>query len=338
MNSLKTTIIGTILSFLLPLNSISVSAPGIQPSEKKSGLELTATTIAMLTGNPNLTSKKGREIRVLRVENKILQPQLRFLIQGGVHGNEKLPVEFVNWLANRLAAGVGPLSELAMRENTAFDLIPEVNPDGVSANTRPNSAGVNLNRNFGVLWGLSRESPGPEAFSEPETNGIRELFVLNRYIGAVDIHGYAEWVVAPSSPTAVQGQQEADSVNVKSNINLYLDWMNGLKNLLSLLPGGKYQLVTPAELGDGGAFEDWAFWSKKSFAVCLELRSEDVNERYSRREIGINRPENGGRHTSFLKYELFLSKAFAEATNLSRTRDRNVMVTSTIKRQEKFSN
>jgi hypothetical protein len=33
----------------------------------------------------------------------------------------------------------------------------------------------------------------------------------------------------------------------------------------------KYKVVSAGELGDGGAIEDWAFWSQGTYAFCLEL-------------------------------------------------------------------
>src|SRR5690606_19363421 len=119
--------------------------------------------------------------------NSELTSEYRFLVQGGLHGNEKLASAFVLWLAQRFAAGESLLNQLQV-EGAAFDFLPYANPDGAHAHSRYNARGVNLNRNFGVLWGLTRENPGKDSFSEPETRAIRYLFQESRYTAAVDVH------------------------------------------------------------------------------------------------------------------------------------------------------
>src|SRR5690606_7548600 len=102
------------------------------------------------------------------------------------------------------------------------------------------------NRNFAVLWGLTRENPGEKSFSEPETRAIRSLFKARKYTAAVDVHGYINWIVAPSSPDDVR--RAGGSPNRRLTA-MYRAWIADLRREMQLLPG--YQLKTGAQLGDG---------------------------------------------------------------------------------------
>ena len=82
-------------------------------------------------------------------------------------------------------------------ENIEIDFIAIANPDA-HGKSRLNSNSVNLNRNFGVLWGISKEPPGESAFSEAETKALRKLFNNRKYLSAMDVHGYVNWVVLPT--------------------------------------------------------------------------------------------------------------------------------------------
>src|SRR5690606_10630510 len=128
-------------------------------------------------------------------------PKYRFYIQGGLHGNEKETSKFVAWLATRVMSGHSTLNKLPS-DQVAFDFVPIANPDDVHRNNRYNQNPTNLNRNFGHLWGLSRENPGTKEFSEPETKAIKYMLDSNNYLAAVDVHGYINWLVAPSAPDA----------------------------------------------------------------------------------------------------------------------------------------
>lgn len=75
------------------------------------------------------SSVKGRPIKVLVFG----QGQRTVLVLGGIHGNEPASVELSKALVQQLQ--VLPASELAER----VVIIPVVNPDGLSANTRNNA-------------------------------------------------------------------------------------------------------------------------------------------------------------------------------------------------------
>jgi protein MpaA len=84
----------------------------------------------------------------------------RTLVVGCIHGNEPAGIA----VALRLASAPAP-RELALW------IIPDLNPDGVSADIRGNADHVDLNRNFPWRWRPLRGVfySGPRALSEPES-------------------------------------------------------------------------------------------------------------------------------------------------------------------------
>ena len=99
-------------------------------------------------------------------------------------------------------------------------IVPLVNPDGLEysinvyrywrKNRRANADGrfgVDLNRNYGYMWGRddqgSSASPdsedyrGVSAFSEPETRAVRDLFLSRNFRAVVSYHSYSQSILYP---------------------------------------------------------------------------------------------------------------------------------------------
>ena len=286
-------------------------------------LDSRSSTIDRITGDASLLSSLRQPIHVLRPTRPVADSatRIRVLIQGGLHGNEPLASEFVLWLAQRIRAGEGPLAEFSAAE---IELVPFANPDGVQAGTRANPRGVNLNRNFATLWGMTRENPGEAKFSEAETRAIRALFRARQYDIAIDVHGYINWLVGPSPAQSLV----AAGRNVNQNrAALHGAWSRVLStNMNRYLPG--YELKSGALLGNGGAFEDWAFWDMGALAVCLELENRERFERVDFLTSGIMAAKsqlNGGRD-SFLRYEKFVAATIRNGIRLKEGGRRNLQI------------
>lgn len=275
--------------------------------------------VSKLLGDPKIVSASGSEIELIEFKAApSVKPEAkgrggiaRFLIQGGLHGNEEQASAFVVWVARRYARGESMLNQLPS-DQVAFDFVPFANPDGSHGHTRYNARGVNLNRNFGVLWGITRENPGAKSFSEPETQAIRRLFKERHYTAAVDVHGYINWIVSPSGPADVMKRGIKPTATQKL---LYGKWVDGIQREMQLLPG--YQLKNGALLGDGGAFEDWAFWSEGTLAYCLEL--ETIQRFVPSYRPDFNDLKHQGAEASvdlFKRYEMFVYRTFANALKI----------------------
>lgn len=110
-------------------------------------------------------------------------------------------------------------------ENVELYFIPCVNPDGYIYNetTNPegggfwrknrwvneegNKVGVDLNRNYGFHWGiddqgsskdqLSEVYRGPSAFSEPETQALRDFCTAHEFKIALNYHAFSNLLIIP---------------------------------------------------------------------------------------------------------------------------------------------
>ncbi len=99
------------------------------------------------------------------------------LVLGAVHGDEPASAT----LAEAFAAS---LEKDALPADMTVVVVPAVNPDGLSAKTRYNGCGVDVNRNFPTKsWKPdpqdARHNPGKRPASEPETRLIIDL--VERY-------------------------------------------------------------------------------------------------------------------------------------------------------------
>jgi protein MpaA len=103
-------------------------------------------------------SEQGRPI--IAWETGDPNAKRRVLVVGCIHGNEPAGIAIANAVAHaHVPAGVDVW------------VVPDLNPDGVAADTRQNARGVDLNRNFPYRWrplsGIFYS--GPRALSERES-------------------------------------------------------------------------------------------------------------------------------------------------------------------------
>ena len=103
-------------------------------------------------------SERGRPI--VAWETGDPQAKRRVLVVGCIHGNEPGGIA----IADAVVRARVPAS-------TDVWVVPDLNPDGVAADTRQNARGVDLNRNFPYLWQPLRGVfySGPRALSERES-------------------------------------------------------------------------------------------------------------------------------------------------------------------------
>lgn len=109
-------------------------------------------------------------------------------------------------------------------DNTELYFIPMVNPDGYTYNVTTNPAGgglwrknrrnngnssfgVDLNRNWGYMWGYDDNGSSPDStaetyrgtvgFSEPETQAVRDFCNIHSFKLALNYHTYSDVLVIP---------------------------------------------------------------------------------------------------------------------------------------------
>lgn len=96
------------------------------------------------------------------------------LVIGDIHGNEPAGIAIARWLIAHARYRQPPLV-----------VVPDLNPDGVAADTRQNADGVDLNRNFPYRWRPlyrhgDQQYQGGRPLSEPESRAAYRLILRLR--------------------------------------------------------------------------------------------------------------------------------------------------------------
>jgi hypothetical protein len=131
-------------------------------------------------------SVQGRTIWGLKItDNPTIEedePEVR--ICGCHHGDEFMSVELPLLLAWHLVDNYGsdPYIE-GLVDNRETWIIPMVNPDGREANTRYNANGIDLNRDYGYMWGVYSD-----CYTQPETRAIRTHALDNNFVLSLSFH------------------------------------------------------------------------------------------------------------------------------------------------------
>lgn len=214
-------------------------------------------------------------------------------------------------------------------DNAELYFIPCVNPDGYIYNqtTNPNGGGmwrknrsnntggtkgVDLNRNYGYEWGYdnigsSNQSSsdtyrGPSAFSEPETQCIKQLCQRMKFTAAINNHSYSNlliypWGYKPNFTTPDQAVFAAWSADMTECNNFQAgtpnqtvgytangssdDWMYGEQT-------EKPKII--AFSPETGSLLD-GFWPAKTKIESLSKKNLDMNLSFARQAINSTKKD-----------------------------------------------
>lgn len=251
------------------------------------------------------TSVEGRPIRMVRVGGGD-SDSAAILVTSLQHAREWVAVASTLGCLERLAEAEGADAWL-VQERTWY-IVPVVNPDGYEyswttdrlwrknrSDNGDGTMGVDLNRNWSHAWGGSGSSGsggssiyrGPLAFSEPETDAVRDFAAgLGTLAAHVDIHSYSQLVLrpysccteAPDYPDQHQHIGDAMAMDMEAahgesythiaGYDLYFasgtatDWFAGQRHVLSwtleLRPDGSPGFLLPADQIVPTTDEAWA--------------------------------------------------------------------------------
>jgi hypothetical protein len=263
--------------------------------------DIDAKITALAQANSNIAqvvtvgmSLENRPIRGLRITGPgDATNRPGFLFHGGQHAREwinvPVPMYAAEWLLNNY--GSDPLAARLVNEVEWF-IIPVMNPDGYSfswtdqrlwrKNRRPNaggSFGVDLNRNWGFAWGEAGASSSPSsetyrgtaAFSEPETQAMRDFIIARPNIAAyIDYHSYSQLVMWPFGPTATPPEHEATFSTVVNAAVARMRAVHDFRHVTGTVFDTIYQT-------SGGSI-DWVYGAnlpgRNIFAITFELRDK----------------------------------------------------------------
>lgn len=170
-------------------------------------------------------SSEGRDIWALRISGNLNQADSlpAVIYMGGHHAREHLSVELPLYYAEYFLSeyNKGNPRIVNLMNSRDIHIIPAVNPDGLEydvaggsyklwrKNRSRNSDGtygVDLNRNYGYQWGTGGSSgntssdtyKGPRAFSEPETQTIKNYVEAHQNITILlTFHTFSELILYP---------------------------------------------------------------------------------------------------------------------------------------------
>jgi len=262
--------------------------------------ELRARMDAVAAGAPAMVtpvligaSLEGRQIYGLSISapDRLGNPRghrPQALINGTQHAREWVATMATAYFAEHLVAlyAADPLVRDAVNR-AQIVVVPVVNPDGYAhtwgperfwrKNMRRNTSGtlhgVDLNRNWAYQWGGEGSSGNPSnqtyrgtaAFSEPETQALRDFILANPRLAAhCDVHTSGNMVMSPWGYTAELPPDHPFFAAANEVIAGAIRAVNGL----DFRRGPIYTTIYPAS----GVFVDWAYGDRGIKSWTFELR------------------------------------------------------------------
>ncbi|MGQ9708497.1 MAG: M14 family zinc carboxypeptidase [bacterium] len=125
------------------------------------------------------------------------EPAVHF--EGAIHGDEKISwaitFELLKYLVSRYGSDTFVTRLVDTRE---IYLLPMFNPDGYIASRRYNGNSVDLNRNWGWMWG-NELNQGARPFSEPENRAVLAHIWRHPFVTFVSYHAGKTFISYPWS-------------------------------------------------------------------------------------------------------------------------------------------
>ncbi|CAL2030126.1 unnamed protein product [Caenorhabditis brenneri] len=248
-------------------------------------------------------SHENRTLLVMKITGKRnpLGSKISMWIDGGIHAREWISPATAMYIAHELILGYENDATVAkLMDHIDFYILPVMNPDGYEYSREKNRmwrknrspakchrqtfstvccSGVDLNRNFDWFWASTGSSSDPchdtyhgsSAFSEPESQAVRDFLEQNTPEAFISLHSYSQMWLIPYGHRKQSYPQ---------------DYHTGLRPLalratkaLYELYGTKYQVGTGADLmyeASGGS-HDWAKGQLKvPYAYLIELRPKNT--------------------------------------------------------------
>jgi len=247
----------------------------------------------------------NHEIWALKVSDNVEQqedePGIYYL--GPHHSREPLSTEVVMTNLLHILENYGSDATITANvDNSQIWFVPIVNPNGHKIvidendvwwrkNMRDNNNdhnfdtdyysgygddGVDVNRNYGWEWGLVGASDnindptyhGPEPFSEPETETIKQFMADNHFVAGIGYHTYGQLVLYPYGYTSGAYAPDHEAI---STLGIEM------ANMIPGHDGGSYTPQNAWELySSTGGIDDYAYGEHGIFSYTIELATEFI--------------------------------------------------------------
>ena len=244
-------------------------------------------------------SGEGRDIWALKISDRVASDEAEpeVLAEANMHAREHITVEMALYMIHLLTDNYGGTDDLGQRVTRIVDtreiwVIPTVNPDGAEWDIKdskfhkwrkdrfdnPNSdcMGIDINRNFGFMWGLKGSSAKPCAggyrgqfpFQSVEARVLRD-FMLSRRIGGrqqikavFNWHSYGEFVMWPYGYT----KEDIPPTMTVDDHEAFV----ALARRMASLNGYKAHQGSDSYIYSGD-FPAWAYGDQRTFVFTLEM-------------------------------------------------------------------
>ena len=228
-----------------------------------------------------------RDILALKISDNVTvdEDEVESLFLGAHHAREWISVEVPLYLGKYLLENYATNSAVQQYvDNSEIWIVPMVNPDGHQysidverwwrKNRRNNgggSYGVDLNRNYDSNWGGPGASPDPDsdtyhgtaAFSEPETQAIRDLALAHDFQAVLTYHSYGQLILYPWGYTNDAAPEK----------NLFASLTQEMSELIQNVHGRNYVAQQSTDLYiTSGTTDDWFYGELGAYCFTIELR------------------------------------------------------------------
>ncbi|UCE17675.1 MAG: T9SS type A sorting domain-containing protein [Gemmatimonadota bacterium] len=212
-------------------------------------------------------SLADRDIWAIKISDNVAveepaEPEILYM--GCHHAREIITPELLLYFMNYLVDNYGTDPQVTnIVDNRQVWIVPMVNPDGLEyvrnddiwwrKNRRDNgdgTYGVDLNRNYGYQWGYDDYGSSPNtsgatyrgtaAFSEPETQAIRDLVESHNFVIALSYHSHADVYVFPWNYIEANTPDHATFICIAGGMAAFngYEYGNPLAGIMYLVNGG----------------------------------------------------------------------------------------------------
>ncbi len=257
---------------------------------------------------------EGHPIWALKISDQVAQDEDEptFLMDGGIHAREVMPVEVMVDAIDQLTTGYGSDPQITRWvDGLEIWIVPTINPDGAAymhasddwwrknrSHACGADVGVDLNRNFAWTWRACEGSAmecwddtyhGSSAASEVETQALQALMAELRPLYYINYHSYGELILWPTGC----GQADEDALlrGIGQELNQLVPTDSGQV--------GQWTIGTPPEVlytAPGGA-DDHAYGAHGSMGFVFELNQDGFQPDFATwRNITVQRQRLGWGH------------------------------------------
>lgn len=237
---------------------------------------------SLVTSDPAYVKKTllGNEYTGLPINEYHFKPDIggstqpiKILIHGGTHGEPMsylLPYHLMNLIVNNWRDD--PLLE-ALRFGVEFSVVPALNAWGITnGNSRYNSRGINLNRNYPVGWSSTDDNPGTAPLSELETQyAYANMTAFKPHI-AIDVHSFGTTEVGEFLWITVESSDEAKTVGASMINRMRQKWVSETSGIVEASALDRNEQATSS----GSTVR--AMQELKAIAVTFEVGTKIVGE------------------------------------------------------------